>query len=67
MPCEHILSIMGNSHPMMHHIRWWNSFQLHHMRDEKLTQEFNKFLMKEYEGVSVEGLSIRHKHGEFIY
>ena len=64
MTCEHILCIVGTSHPMMYHIRWWNSFQLNYMRDDNLTEEFNKHLMKKYNGVGVHGLEIHHMNGK---
>ena len=47
----------------MFHVRWWISFQLHHARDQKLTEHFNKMLMKTNDAVSVKGLNIELQHG----
>ena len=66
MTCRHILLIAGISHPAMFHVRWWNSFQLHCARDQKLTEHFNKMLMKRNDAVSVKGLNIGLKHGQWV-
>jgi len=63
MTCGHIMLIVGISHPTMFHVRWWNSFQLHCARDQKLTEHFNKMLMKTNDAVSVKGLNIELQHG----
>ena len=63
MTCGHIMLIVGISHPVVHHVRWWNSFQLHYARDNKLTEHFNKMLMNTNDAVSVKGLNIDLQHG----
>jgi len=63
MTCGHIMLIAGISHPTMFHVRWWNSFQLHCARDQKLTEHFNKMLMKRNDAVCVKGLNIGLEHG----
>ena len=67
MTCEHILCIVGQSHPIMYHLWWWNPFQLYYMRDESMTEKFNNVLLKKYEGVSVKGLNICHKNGKHFF
>ena len=42
---------------------WWNGFQLHCARDQKLTEHFNKMLMKTNDAVSVKGLNIELQCG----
>jgi len=63
MTCGHIMLIVGISHPIVHHVRWWNGFQLHCARDNKLTEHFNKMLMNTNDAVSVKGLIIDLQHG----
>jgi len=63
MTCGHIMLIVGISHPVVFHVRWWNSFQLHCARDNKLTEHFNKMLMNTNDAVSVKGLIIDLQHG----
>ena len=66
MTCGHIMLIVGISHPVVCHVRWWNSFQLHCARDKKLTEHFNKMLMNTNDAVSVKGLNIALQHGVWL-
>lgn len=52
-PCPHVLSVVGNVHASMCHIRWHTVFQRHFDRNTEITQQLLKILSVDWDGVDV--------------